>query len=1487
MAVKTTIKASTTTTSTPAKTGNAKSVQRKVAPGLFTTSGLVQRKEQAGNWVHRKPQKSVNSRPVIQPKVKVHAADDHFEKEADRMADKVTGTEKVSSPVTVSKVAKGAQRKCASCEAEEKNVQAMHIQRKCSSCQEKESVQAKTSGPADRVHSSDNSPPSANTHNETHPLDSVLSNQSTRGSPLPSAIRTHMESQMGADFSNVRIHTNPDSHEASTSVGARAFTNGANIHFANSEFNPQSKSGRHLLAHELTHTIQQGAAPSKPAPINPSGITGLRKVVPKVQHEKKIARLSSPYDNKEASKKQTNDEFSKKFKNKKSPKLPADLLKKEGAKKIKKEPVTVPKKEDKKKQEKPPKPAAKINHLQNAKNQQAQVGMLAAGGINFKPDADKQAEESPSRKAQKLQSKKISEGTLSKAASAATSITAFLAQVRLRLGASSSNSISRVKANEAAQKAKVTTEIKVQKDAAKKAMQQAAGSISGYHKKVTGEIKAAAIKAKADILLAKTINIVAIEAAAFLQLPKIDKAYADAKTDFEASGRSVGNECYSRQSQRSWNEFISKMKHEDDSLLDGPYTDDIKQAKGDAAVKVGEGYKDGITKAGAEQAAEIEKGKPNDYKKVSDAKVEMLKHVNESYENTRKAIDASEKSGLSQADSTKKSMLSSVYSQHKAAQSKLDITQKTQLQLIEILSLKQSQQIELQAAQASEAMEEGGSQSLAHLNNSFKEYKQVCESMNSPPPTLLQQKLQPIEASLSASAPTMIASLQKGMAISETGFNKTANETISTTNSTVAEGLVEAKATNDKAIEGLKKLQGAAVTALQGILNKNKKAITDSATECVTNIQNIKTAFDGTLTQIETDLISGLKTGSEELRKGLQSAVDNGTKENKSMLQTSQEEEKKAADKVEPRWKSVLKVLLVIVVILVIALVVGPAVIGFIGAAAGGGAFGAAVGAVVGGAILGAASSAVITIGNNLIDGKTWYTGVGQAMLEGAITGAIGGAFGAAGGGLAAKLIGQAAKGIGPALGRFAISQTMDFAGNIVSEYASSKLQGKDFSWTSVAQGQAMGAGMHVGMGGLGALKDVKGFKTVNNVMESSGKLGEKFGGAVNAKFGGAPKIEPHVTPNKPTLEEPLNKGPSAPKEELPVSKPAEENLPAKAKDEPIATAPKEDAPGVSKPVEETKAAPREEPVTSKPKEEPAPQKAPEEKKPSNLTQEEINDGIVAKHLTEDGHAIKVTEGGMVVKCSTCALVEFHSSPYKEELPITKQKELGQEWDAIQKETDPAIKAQKTAEFDAKFDAELNKHMSEGAQIARKNGLPPAEDGYHWKDNGTDTPTYSKNPGHTGPDMIYNKQTGQIEPRPVGGSKDWQAHEAKVDAELRAKNPGAEIRKQGGIEVTLSDGSVVEIHPDNLLKQPNGEFQIIDAKHQMDALIASGQKPKGPFTENQGKAYPEIADGKATAIAAFDMPELGVRKGDPIPLSKDIRIHTNDAKGNIVDLPYK
>jgi hypothetical protein len=84
------------------------------------------------------------------------------------------------------------------------------------------------------------------------------------GESLEKGTRSKMESAFGVDFSGVRIHTGAESHSLNRAVSAVAFTTGSDIFFRDGAYAPGSGTGKELLAHELTHVVQQGSAPAKP-----------------------------------------------------------------------------------------------------------------------------------------------------------------------------------------------------------------------------------------------------------------------------------------------------------------------------------------------------------------------------------------------------------------------------------------------------------------------------------------------------------------------------------------------------------------------------------------------------------------------------------------------------------------------------------------------------------------------------------------------------------------------------------------------------------------------------------------------------------------------------------------------------------------------------------------------------------------------------------------------------------------------------------------------------------------------------------------------------------------------------------------------------------------------------------------------------------------------------------------------------------------------
>jgi phage-related protein len=85
------------------------------------------------------------------------------------------------------------------------------------------------------------------------------------GVPLDERTRRSLEPRFGADFSGVRVHTDTQAAESAGALGARAYTTGRNIYFASGEYAPSTAEGQHLLAHELTHTLQQPETAPSPA----------------------------------------------------------------------------------------------------------------------------------------------------------------------------------------------------------------------------------------------------------------------------------------------------------------------------------------------------------------------------------------------------------------------------------------------------------------------------------------------------------------------------------------------------------------------------------------------------------------------------------------------------------------------------------------------------------------------------------------------------------------------------------------------------------------------------------------------------------------------------------------------------------------------------------------------------------------------------------------------------------------------------------------------------------------------------------------------------------------------------------------------------------------------------------------------------------------------------------------------------------------------
>jgi len=242
--------------------------------------------------------------PKIQPKLKIGKAGDKHEVEADAMADKVVNKMDNSKTIRKSteeeqvqqkslgdtitplvqkqgaeeeeavqakgsasdikkaekeklqkekeiekqKEEKAAQKK-KQIEKEEKEEKPVQMQ------EEEEAVQAKSIQMQEEEEQVQTKSDSRNT--PTPSIETNLNNSKGRGSLLTNSTKNAFESGFGTDFSKVNIHTNDDAVKMNKKLGSQAFTHGNDIYFNKGKYDPDTKKGKHLIAHELTHTLQQ------------------------------------------------------------------------------------------------------------------------------------------------------------------------------------------------------------------------------------------------------------------------------------------------------------------------------------------------------------------------------------------------------------------------------------------------------------------------------------------------------------------------------------------------------------------------------------------------------------------------------------------------------------------------------------------------------------------------------------------------------------------------------------------------------------------------------------------------------------------------------------------------------------------------------------------------------------------------------------------------------------------------------------------------------------------------------------------------------------------------------------------------------------------------------------------------------------------------------------------------------------------------------
>src|SRR6478752_1938181 len=189
--------------------------------------------------------KSSNGSFFFQPKLSVNQPGDVYEKEADEVADKVMRMKDASSEKTFFSPPV-IQRKCDHCEEEEKK-----------KLQRKETGDASATG--------------------LQAAEQYVSSLHG-GTGLTKNERSFFEPRMNYDFSNVTIHTDANANQSAKNINAVTYTKSNNIVFGADQYKPETDEGKKLMAHELTHVMQQDAGSIQTKTASPDIF---RKLTPK------------------------------------------------------------------------------------------------------------------------------------------------------------------------------------------------------------------------------------------------------------------------------------------------------------------------------------------------------------------------------------------------------------------------------------------------------------------------------------------------------------------------------------------------------------------------------------------------------------------------------------------------------------------------------------------------------------------------------------------------------------------------------------------------------------------------------------------------------------------------------------------------------------------------------------------------------------------------------------------------------------------------------------------------------------------------------------------------------------------------------------------------------------------------------------------------------------------------------------------------------
>jgi hypothetical protein len=884
------------------------------------------------------------------------------------------------------------------------------------------------------------------------------------GRHLSTEHRTFYEQRLGHDFSTVRIHAGPAAAEAASSVRAQAFTHGQNIYFGQHHYQPGSTAGQRLIAHELAHTVQQrpnviarraldgagapeaeGASTAPPdqartpssVDVQPS-LTMSDDSVPAATAQrtepsvpsgadssgdatvKAATRIQSLVRTAEADSGQTTANAAK----------ASDEGEAEGAG-----------------QERAAAKAAPVEAIAAAQAAQAsfeaQLSKLAG-----RRSAEIRFRDAEPGKVEDIERRVLRQRSLTAASAFLRDVGAHVESIITPARALTAPVLTELGGATAAIDAAAKTQTDVLHGSADASRQKvraqtshARGTISRKHKESDASTSKSVQASRDQASKAKDDANKAIDKHAVAETNAIAARYWKAKPPMRRVGVEAGSNAKSAAYRKS--EAWLYQRNGESTLLDGALHDNRIEAAAEAAVQVGDEYAKSFEKSANEQADKIPESKPEVLGKVTEIGGQAKKGLNDQFKQVSEGADAFTKSATARTSKVASDFGSAAGRSGKQTAEAIDAAEAQQAGELAAFSATQVKALDHSVAAGLTGLADGISQTTDGLIDSMGDFVASAAEMDPPDPDELSSSLGEISGQTAASAGIMGSKIQTIAPAMTDSIATGRDQSVQMAAQVGANAIKAIDGTRESFVKGAVALNRQTVTGFDKLSKGDEKSAKDIGAQAETGFA------DAARTTGENFKAFGEKVEENFALGRTQMLASLWSNDSKAQLSADMRKYgKEAADKVQPRWKKILKwAITIIVIIAVIAITVATA-----------GALGP-VGVILLGAALGAAAGAVTTIANNLIDGNKWSDGVVKAMIVGAIGGAVGGA-----GGVALKGVGSVALKIGLEFG-------VNVAGGVLAEAVGSLAVGETINWTGALMGALIGAGIGTGLGIAGALK--------------------------------------------------------------------------------------------------------------------------------------------------------------------------------------------------------------------------------------------------------------------------------------------------------------------------------------------------------------------------------------------------------------------------------